>query len=152
MEEWIPTLQRFVAAGLALWLSPLGTAFDEVNDKPAPLGLVSLTEGQTLRISVAHVIGLQGPPIPDRVCSLQVGFVDAQNRSYGVPDTFQLRPGMARSFDFRATGDGSVRPVAVDLRPKADCPAVVSMEVLDTNTNAIIVYDFVAFTDPWLSK
>ena len=29
--------------GLALWLSPLGSAFDEVNEKPAPLGLVGLT-------------------------------------------------------------------------------------------------------------
>ncbi len=107
-----------VAAGLALWLSPGSTAIDQVNDKPAPLGLVSLVEGQTLRVAVAHVIGLQGPPIPDRVCSLQVGFVDAQNRNYGIPDTFELRPGMARSFDFRAAGDGSVRPVAVDLQPR----------------------------------
>ena len=139
-----------IAAGLALWLSPLSTAFDQVNDKPAPLGLVTLTEGQTLRVSIAHVIGLQGSPVPDRVCSLQVGFVDAQNRSYGIPDTFELRPGMARSFDFRATGDGSVRPVAVDLDPKEACPAVLSLEVL--GINGIIVYDSQAFTDPWLSK
>ena len=114
------------------------------------VGLVTLTEGQTLRVSIAHVIGLQGSPVPDRVCSLQVGFVDAQNRSYGIPDTFELRPGMARSFDFRATGDGSVRPVAVDLDPKEACPAVVSLEVL--GINGIIVYDSQAFTDPWLSK
>jgi hypothetical protein len=44
-----------------------------------------------------------------------------------------------------------VRPVAVDLRPKADCPAVVSWELLDRG-GLIIVYDSVAFTDPWLSN
>jgi hypothetical protein len=128
---WI-VLIVLVVAGVAVALGR-ATSSDAiiVYDKPAPLGLVGLTEGQTLRVSVAHVVGLQPPPEPDRVCSLKVGFVDRENRGYGIPDTFELRPGIARSFDFVATGDGSVRPVVVDLRPKDKCPAVVSGEILD---------------------
>jgi hypothetical protein len=37
--------------------------------------------------------------------------------------------------------------------PREGCPAVVSGELLDREgVNAIIVYDSVAFTDPWLAK
>ena len=147
-----------VAAGLALWLAPLGGAFEDPDEKPAPLGLVGLTEGQTLRISVANVISAFDPqPDPPGACSLQVGFVDREGTVIGDPHIFELRAGLARSFDFVATGDGSVRhyvrPVAVDLRPKQACAAVVSGEILDRGgLNGIIVYDSVAFTDPWLSK
>jgi hypothetical protein len=146
-----------VAAGLALWLAPLGGAFDP-DERPAPLGLVGLTEGQMLRISVANVIGAFDPqPDPPGVCSLQVGFVDPEGTAIGDPNVFELRAGLARSFDFVATGDGSVRhyvrPVAIDLRPKEGCAAVVSGEILDRGgLNGIIVYDSIAFTDPWLSK
>ena len=128
------------------------------DEKPAPLGLVGLTEGQTLRISVANVISAFDPqPDPPGACSLQVGFVDREGTVIGDPHIFELRAGLARSFDFVATGDGSVRhyvrPVAVDLRPKQACAAVVSGEILDRGgLNGIIVYDSVAFTDPWLSK
>ena len=133
-----------VAAALALsW--PAASPGIIVYDVPAPLGLVGLSEGQTLRVSIAHVVGLQAPPVPDRVCSLQVGFVDAQNRAYGIPDTFELRPGVARSFDHVAIGDPHirqyVRPVVVDLRSKAKCPAVVSGEVLDRDgVGGIIIH------------
>jgi hypothetical protein len=143
-------------AALALWLATPGPAII-INYKPAPLGLVGMTEGQTLRISVAHVIGFQAPPVPDKVCSLQVGFVDRENNTIGDPNVFELRPGSARSFDFVATGDGSVRqyvrPVVVDLNPKEACPGVVSLELLDRGgLNGIIVYDFVALTDPLTGK
>src|SRR5262245_28855945 len=105
------------AATAAVWLARPGNAIVVIGGKPAPLGLVGLTGGQTLRISLANVVGFD--PLPDPpVCRLLVGFVDADNRSYGVPDTLELRPGIARSFEFVAPGDGSVRqyvrPVVVD--------------------------------------
>src|SRR6187397_2245008 len=90
-----------VAAAAALWW-PAASPGIIVYDVPAPLGLAGLSEGQTLRVSVAHVVGLQAPPEPLRPCSLRVGFVDRENRGYGIPDTFELRPGAARSFDFVA--------------------------------------------------
>jgi hypothetical protein len=125
--------------------------------KPAPLGLVGLTEGQTLRISVANVVGFDPQPDPPRVCALQVGFVDRENNTVGNPHLFELRPGLARSFDFVAIGNPNirqyVRPVVVDLEPRLECPAVVSGEILDRGgLNGIIIYDSVAFSDPWLSK
>ena len=151
-----------LAAGIALvaaatlWLTPLGSAVDEVSDRPAPLGLVGMTEGQILRISVAYVKGFDPQPDPPG-CQLEVGFADQDGNAVGDPHIFELRPGASRSFDHVAIGDPGirryVRPVAVDLRPKAGCPAVVSGELLDREgLNGIIVYDSVAFTDPWLSK
>jgi hypothetical protein len=142
--------------GVALWLAPLGDAGDPAAEKPAPLGLVGLSEGQTLRISVANVVGFDPQPDPPG-CRLEVGFVDAQNNGYGIPDTFELRPGTARSFDHVAIGEPTirqyVRPVVVDLNPRAECPAVVSGELLDREgINGIIVYDSVAFLDPSLGK
>ena len=102
------------AAGLTLWLAPQALTFDEVNEKPAPLGLVGLTEGQTLRVSVAKVLGFDPQPDPPG-CLLKVGFVDTEGRGYGAPDTIELRPGAARYFDHVAIGNpnirGYVRPV-----------------------------------------
>jgi hypothetical protein len=140
----------------AVWLVPVGAAIDEVNDRPAPLGLVGMTEGQILRISVASVHGFDPQPDPPR-CEFRVGFADAEGNIIGDPHLFDLRPGASRSFDHLAIGDPNVRryvrPIAVDLRPKADCPAVVSWELLDRDgLDEIIVYDSVAFTDPWLSN
>jgi len=162
MTAWTRSTRRLALAGtlavvaLALWLAPLGGASDPPAEKPAPLGLVGLSEGQTLRISVANIVGFDPQPDPPG-CRLQVGFVDAQNNGYGIPDTFELRPGAARSFDHVAVGNPNirqyVRPVVVDLNPRAGCPAVVSGELLDRGgINGIIVYDFVAFLDPWLAK
>jgi hypothetical protein len=122
-------------AALALWLASPGPAIVIIGGKPAPLGLVGLTEGQTLRISVANVVGFDPQPDPPRVCSLQVGFVDRNGNTVGDPHISQLRPGAARSFDFVASGPSGirdyVRPVVVDLDPRAECPAVVSGEILE---------------------
>jgi hypothetical protein len=156
------TLRRTLAAAAltcfaaALWLAAPSPAIVVVGGKPAPLGLVGMTEGQILRVSVANVVGFDPQPDPPG-CRLQVGFVDAQNTGYGIPDTFELRPGFARSFDHVAVGNPNirqyVRPVVVDLNPRAECPAVVSGELLDREgINGIIVYDSVAFVDPWLGK
>lgn len=143
--------------GFVVWLVPLGAAFEDPDEKPASLGLVGLTQGQTLRISIANVVGFDPQPDPPRVCALQVGFVDRENNAIGDPNLFELRPGLARSFDFVAIGDPNVRqyvrPVAVDLRPKEGCAAVISGEILDRGgLNGIIIYDSVAFADPWLSR
>jgi hypothetical protein len=144
------------AVGIALARATSSDAII-INGKPAPLGLVGLTEGQSLRISVANVVGFDPQPDPPGGCSLQVGFVDRDGNAIGNPNIFELRPGGARSFDHVALGDGSVRhyvrPVAVDLRPREACPAVISGEILDRGQlNGVIVYDSVAFIDPWLGK
>ena len=143
-------------AALALWLAPLGGAIEDPDEKPAPLGLVGMTEGQILRLSVAYVKGFDPQPDPPG-CALQVAFADPEGNAIGNPNIFELRPGASRSFDHVAIGDPGirqyVRPVALDLRPKEGCPAVISGELLDREgINGIIVYDSVAFTDPWLAK
>jgi hypothetical protein len=156
-RRWLVALVGTLAAtALALWLVPLGSAIEDPDEKPAPLGLVGMTEGQILRVSVANVVGFDPQPDPPS-CRLQVGFVDGDGRVIGDPNIFELRPGVARSLDHVAIGDPGirryVRPVVVDLDPKAQCPAVVSGELLDREgINGIIVYDSVAFTDPWLAK
>ena len=139
----------------AVWLAAPSPALILIL-KPAPLGLVGLTEGQTLRISVANVVGFDPQPDPPG-CRLQVGFVDAENNTIGDPHLFELRPGLARSFDHVAIGNPHlrqyVRPVVVDLEPRLDCPAVISGEILDRGgLNGIIIYDSIAFSDPWLAK
>jgi hypothetical protein len=63
------TTAVIVGAAAALWLTPLGSAFDEVNEKPAPLGLVGMTDGQTLRMSVAYAKGFDPQPDPPAACS-----------------------------------------------------------------------------------
>ena len=143
-------------AGAALWIAPLGGAFEDPDEKPAPLGLVGMTEGQILRLSVAYVKGFDPQPDPPR-CQLEVGFADPDGNTIGDPSIFELRPGASRSFDHVAIGDPNVRqyvrPVALDLMPREACPAVVSGELLDREgLNGIIVYDSVAFTDPWLAR
>jgi len=155
---WLLALAAVAAAATAaVWLARPSPAIIIVDGKPAPLGLVGMTGGQTLRISLANIVGFDPQPDPP-VCRLRVGFVDAENHSYGVPDMLELRPGAARSFDFVAAGDGSVRqyvrPVVVlDGARKTDCPVVVSGELLDrSGINGIIVFGSVAFTDPWLGK
>lgn len=131
---WPPALTA-AAVAVALALSwPTASTGIIVYDVPAPLGLVGLSEGQTLRVSIANVVGFDPEPDPP-TCTLRVGFVDRNDAGYGIPDTFELRPGAARSFDHVAIGDPSireyVRPVVVDLRPKDRCRGVVSGEILD---------------------
>ena len=55
-----------LTAALASLAVVLGTAsaFDEVNDKPAPLGLIGMTQEQTLRLSVAYISGFDPQPDP----------------------------------------------------------------------------------------
>jgi hypothetical protein len=146
----------FTVALIAFWQAAPSRAFEDPDEKPAPLGLVGMSEGQILRISVANVVGFDPQPDPPG-CRLRVGFVDADGTAVGDPHIFELRPGASRSFDHVAIGDPSirqyVRPVVVDLNPRAECPAVVSGELLDREgINGIIVYDSVAFLDPWLAK
>jgi hypothetical protein len=131
------------AAALALWQPASSRGIVVVGGVPAPLGLVGLTEGHTLRISVANVVGFDPQPDPPG-CRLQVGFVDTENNTIGNPNILELRPGVAQSFDYVAIGDPGIRqylrPVVVDLSPKEDCPAVVSGEVLDREgINGIII-------------
>jgi len=155
---WPLALAALVAAAavVTLWRATPGPAIIVVGGKPAPLGLVGMTEGQILRISVAYVKGFDPQPDPPG-CRLQAGFVDRDGNAIGDPHLFELRPGASRSFDHAAIGNPNirqyVRPVVVDLDPKAECPAVVSGELLDREgLNGIIIYDSVAFLDPWLWK
>jgi hypothetical protein len=64
---------------------------------------------------------------------------------------------MLRRGDHVAIGDPHirqyVRPVVVDLETKSDCRAVVSGEIVDRDgLNAIIIYDSVAYPDPWNAR
>ena len=149
-----------LTAALASLAVVLGTAaaFDEVNDKPAPLGLIGMTQEQTLRLSVAYVSGFDSQPDPPR-CLLKVGFARGDGSVIGDPNVFELRPGTAQSFDLAASaiGDPSirvyVRPIVTVQAQKEECPAVVTGELLDREgLNGIIVYDSHAFTDPWLAR
>lgn len=154
MRIGVAALAALVA--LAVWIAAPSRAV-VITPKPAPLGLVGMAEGQTLRVSVANVVGFDPQPDPPGTCTMQVGFADASNLAIGDPHILELRPGRARSFDFTAIGDPSIRqyirPVVVDRTPKGDCAAVVSGELLDRGgLDGIIVYDSVAFTDPWLAK
>jgi hypothetical protein len=125
------------AAALVLWLPASGTAVGERTQRLAPLGLVGLAQSQTLRISIAHVVGFDPQPDPPGRCVLAVGFVDAAGERIGAPPKrVQLRAGDARSFELPASRAGAgphvaVRPVVVDLRPQQRCPAVITSEVVD---------------------
>jgi hypothetical protein len=140
---WPVALAASIAAvALALWLAAPGSTQGLV-EKPAPLGLVGLNGGQTLHVSIANIVGFDPQPDPPG-CLLRVGFVDAQNNRISDPSVLALRPGVARSFDYQASGDPSVRqyirPVVVDVRPRGDCPAVVTGELLDRGSvNGIVV-------------
>ena len=121
---WPLALAALVAAAaiVTLWRATPGSAI-EVHWKPAPL--VGMTEGQILRISVAYVKGFDPQPDPPG-CRLQAGFVDRDGNAIGNPMIFELRPGASRSFDHVAIGNPNirqyVRPVVVDLDPRAECP------------------------------
>jgi hypothetical protein len=157
------TLTRLVALALTAALASLavllGTAaaIDEVNDVPAPLGLVGMTQDQTLRLSVAYVSGFDPQPDPPR-CLLKVGFARGDGSVIGDPHLFELRPGTARSFDLAgsAIGDPSIRvyarPIVTVQAQKDPCSAVVTGELLDREgINGIIVYDSVAVGDPHIA-
>jgi hypothetical protein len=136
-----------VIAGVAaaLWLTPLGSAFDEVNEKPAPLGIVGMNGGQTLRVSIAYVKGFDPQPDPPG-CQLAVGFADEDGVTVGNPNIVELRPGASQSFDHVAIGNPNirqyVRPIVSDITRRSECPAVVTGELLDREgVSGIIVYD-----------
>ena len=79
-------------AAAALGLAPLGGAIDQVNEKPAPLGLVGMSAGQTLRLSVAYVKGFDPQPDPPG-CQLKVGFADPDGVAIGNPGLLELLTG-----------------------------------------------------------
>lgn len=157
-RRWFAAFAGVLATGAAaFWLAAPSTAII-IHAKPAPLGLVGMSQEQILRISIANVVGFDPQPDPPGVCTLEVGFVDAENTTIGNPNIFELRPGLSRSIDFVLQAPPVpdrvyVRPIVVDRTAREDCAAVVSGELLDREgINGIIVYDSVAFTDPWLTK
>ena len=154
-EVWPVALVAVVAASAAgLWLAAPG-ASQGLVESPAPLGMVGLSEEETLRVSIASVAGFDPQPDPPR-CLLRAGFVDDEGTAIGAPSTFELRPGASRSFDLAASraaagGRVYVRPVVSDLRPRQNCPAVVTTEVLgrDSATSAIIIHYTPVSLQPW---
>ena len=138
-----------VAAALTLWHPGPSLGFDATDEKTASLGVVGMSAGQTLRISVADAVGFDPQPdFPGR-CALKIAFVDTDGAAVGDPTSFELSSGTARSFDLSAelAGVGAanirayVRPVVIDLRPHAGCRAVVTTEVLDREgTRAINIH------------
>ena len=110
-----------LTAGLiAILLASPSTAVI-INDKPLPLGLVGLREGETLRISVANVVGFDPQPDPPG-CRLEIGFVDAENTAIGNPHILELRPGLRASFDHVAVGNPHIRHYGppVGRRPRSE--------------------------------
>jgi hypothetical protein len=135
-----PVLFSAALIGATLTLGHPGPSlgFDTTDEATAPLGLVRLTAGQTLRVSVADAVGFDPQPDPPGRCALKVGFVDVDGTTIGEPNVFELRSGAGRSVDLSAdragVGDPAyayVRPVVLDLRPDAGCRAVVTTELID---------------------
>ncbi len=152
---WPVALVAGIAASAAgLWLAAPG-ASQGLVESPAPLGMVGLSEEETLRVSIASVAGFDPQPDPPR-CLLRAGFVDEEGNAIGNPGIFELRPGASRSFDLPATRAGDVgrvyvRPVVSDLLPRQNCPAVVTTEVLgrDGATSGIIIHYTPVSLQPW---
>ena len=125
-----------VVAAFALWHPVASLGFEATSERPAPLGLIGLSEGETVRVSVADAVGIDSESETPGRCALKVGFVDADGVAIGDAEFFRLASGAARSIELSAeragVGDPSyARPVVVDLRPDAGCRAVVTTEVLD---------------------
>ncbi len=76
-----------LTAALASLAVVLGTsaAFDEVNDKPAPLGLIGMTQEQPLRLFVTYISRLRPAAVSVRAACLKVGFVVELDHGFRRP-------------------------------------------------------------------
>ena len=154
-KAWPVALVAGIAASAAGLLLAAPGASQGLVESPAPLGMVGLSEEETVRISIAYVAGFDPQPDPPR-CLLRAGFADGEGSAIGNPGIFELRPGTSRSFELPASRAGVgdrvyVRPVVSDLRPRQDCPAVVTTEVLGREgvTSGIIIHYTPVSLQPW---
>ncbi|MBA3631563.1 MAG: hypothetical protein H0W58_01935 [Acidobacteria bacterium] len=134
-----------VLIGFAVWNVNRVSAIKEVDK--VQFGIVTLLPAsQNARLNLVRVDGsIDDPNI--RPCRVQIKFYDANGRTYGTPDTFNLRPGVAISrivipqggtaieggFQFRAE-------VGIDPEDatRNRCTVVPTMEVFSKQTGGTL--------------
>lgn len=137
-----------VLIGFAVWNLNRVSAFGEVEGK-VQFGIVTLLPAvQNARLNLVRVDGsIDDPNI--RPCRVQIKFYDANGRTFGTPDTFNLRPGVAVSrlvipqggtaieggFQFRA--EVGIDPEDATRRNR--CTVVPTMEVFSRATGGTLL-------------
>ncbi len=135
-----------VLIGFAVWNVNRVSAIREVEK--VQFGIVTLLPAsQNARLNLVRVDGsIDDPNI--RPCRVQIKFYDANGRTYGTPDTFDLRPGVAISravlsqgttaveggFQFRA--EVGIDPE--DATRRTRCTVVPTMEVFNKQTGGTL--------------
>ncbi len=136
-----------VLIGFAVWNVNRVSAIKEVEGK-VQFGIVTLLPAsQNARLNLVRVDGsIDDPNI--RPCRVQIKFYDANGRTYGTPDTFDLRPGVAVSravlpqgttaieggFQFRA--EVGIDPE--DATRSTRCTVIPTMEVFNKQTGGTL--------------
>ncbi len=136
-----------VLIGFAVWNVNRVSAFGEVEGK-VQFGIVTLLPAvQNARLNLVRVDGsIDDPNL--RPCRVQIRFYDANGRTYGTPETFNLRPGVAVSrivipqggtaieggFQFRA--EVGIDPE--DTTRSTRCTVVPTMEVFNKQTGGTL--------------
>ena len=141
-------LSKAVVSAGALWaVLGLGSvqAFNPQPDPPGQwrFGIVSLGEGQVIRLTIANLGGRGPVDVPPGPCRVSLGFVDAEGVEL-VPAVRRAVPGGgSASVEFRIGANGAdvqafVRPVAFSfcdgsVRPaeRHSGPYAPTVEVLD---------------------
>ncbi len=136
-----------VLIGFAVWNVNRVSAFGEVEGK-VQFGIVTLLPAsQNARLNLVRVDGSVDDPNL-RPCRVQIKFYDSNGRTYGTPDTFNLRPGVAVSravlpqgttaieggFQFRA--EVGIDPE--DATRSTRCTVVPTMEVFNKQTGGTL--------------
>jgi hypothetical protein len=139
-----------VLIGFAVWNVNRVSAIKEVDGK-VQFGIVTLLPAvQNARLNLVRVDG-DGSVVNDpnlRPCRVQIRFYDANGRTFGTPDTFNLRPGVAVSrlvipqggtaieggFQFRA--EVGIDPEDATRRNR--CTVVPTMEVFNKQTGGTL--------------
>ena len=135
-----------VLIGFIVWNAGRVSALKEVDGK-VQFGIVTLLPAsQNARLNLVRVDSIDDPNI--RPCRVQIKFYDANGRTYGTPDTIDLRPGVAISrtvlpqgttaieggFQFRA--EVGIDPEVATRRTR--CTVVPTMEVFNKQTGGTL--------------
>ena len=134
-----------VLIGFAVWNVNRVSAIKEVEGK-VHFGIVTLLPAsQNARLNFVRVDSIDDPNV--RPCRIEVRIFDAAGRAYGMPDTFNLQPGVVVSravipqgataieggFQFRATFKFVDDP---NLRSR--CTVIPTMEVFSRATGGTL--------------
>lgn len=137
-----------VLIGFAVWNINRVSAIREV-EKVVHFGIVTLLPAvQNARLNFVRVDGsIDDPNL--RPCRVEVTIFDANGRTYGTPDTFDLRPGVVVSravipqgstaieggFQFRATFE-FIDPE--DATRRSRCEVIPTMEIFSKETGGTL--------------